>query len=373
MRIIVVGVLYAQPTLFVNPNAHLVLHPPLLRGIRHDPVEDQRGQRLDASQATGHHRHQTQTATSNAGATEAYYSLVRTMSPSSPASTSYGLTDGPMPKLRQKLSPKMLSRPRRTSAPEGADDSRPKKWIFGRSRANSSSVSTDATGNTAIGGRASDEEPRRVSTEAALPPLEETVPEDHASASTLTRSRTPRKVLLPYAPLVHPTPSYSHRLYPNWTTPLERLPRTLTVEPEAAMVEDLRSQHPDLEDDEAGTFWAGDAPWPDGSKRVEIGEDLERLRWVGPMLYVCSCGFTSPPMHEADCRRVMAQLHPSDRMVQHPPGAAAGPVEGRHPDLGPRGMYVSLGFEDLEALCPWLELRGGGAHHAEAKRDGLGF
>lgn len=36
-------------------------------------------------------------------------------------------------------------------------------------------------------------------------------------------------------------------------------------------------------------------------------------------------------------------------------------------------MYVSLGFEDLEAIMGWVELRGGGAHVADAKRGGLGF
>jgi len=36
-------------------------------------------------------------------------------------------------------------------------------------------------------------------------------------------------------------------------------------------------------------------------------------------------------------------------------------------------MYVSLGFEDLEAVMGWVELRGGGAHAANAKRGGLGF
>jgi hypothetical protein len=48
-------------------------------------------------------------------------------------------------------------------------------------------------------------------------------------------------------------------------------------------------------------------------------------------------------------------------------------LEGDYPDLGPKGMYVSLGFEDLEVIAGWVVLKGGGPNNADARRSGLGF
>jgi len=70
---------------------------------------------------------------------------------------------------------------------------------------------------------------------------------------------------------------------------------------------------------------------------------------------------------------VIAQVHPPDREQARPQGSTAKYAEGYEPDLGPTGMYASLGFEDLEVIAPWLELRGGGGNSSEAKRSGLGF
>ena len=69
--------------------------------------------------------------------------------------------------------------------------------------------------------------------------------------------------------------------------------------------------------------------------------------------------------------RLVAQLYPAARVARDRP--AEGPTEGPTPDLGPQGMYASLAFEDIAALLPWVEFKGGGAHHAEAMRSGLGF
>lgn len=68
---------------------------------------------------------------------------------------------------------------------------------------------------------------------------------------------------------------------------------------------------------------------------------------------------------------LVAQLHPPDRQSALPP-AASGSVEGDAPDLGHHGMYVSLGYEDLEDLFPWIELKGTGIT-GESRRSGLGF
>ena len=70
--------------------------------------------------------------------------------------------------------------------------------------------------------------------------------------------------------------------------------------------------------------------------------------------------------------RIVAQLHPSDRSFAHPSGSSPfGPLEGQDVDLGPKGMYVSLGFEDLEAIAPWVELRASGGNSSEPRRSQL--
>jgi hypothetical protein len=73
---------------------------------------------------------------------------------------------------------------------------------------------------------------------------------------------------------------------------------------------------------------------------------------------------------------VIAQLHPSDRETPFPQGVDHGTQlegPGDAVELGPKGMYCSVGFEDLEGLMPWVELRGGGGNSSEAMRGGMGF
>lgn len=70
---------------------------------------------------------------------------------------------------------------------------------------------------------------------------------------------------------------------------------------------------------------------------------------------------------------VLAQLFPATRTGAVPAGAPReAAVEGAEPDLGPHGMYVSLGWEDFDALLPWVELRGAGLQN-ESRRPGFGF
>jgi hypothetical protein len=72
--------------------------------------------------------------------------------------------------------------------------------------------------------------------------------------------------------------------------------------------------------------------------------------------------------------RLIAQLHPADRAEAQPQGANRRfGIEGDGVDLGPKGMYASLGFEDLETLFGWVDLKGGGGNSSEARRPGLGF
>lgn len=105
VRILAIGVLLSQPSLFVNPNAHLLLHPPLLRGIH--PVDHL----ASANVLNTEHDH-TPKATSvsnpvptgsglrpitirspsSTATNEAYFPLVRSLSPSTSQTTSYGLS-----------------------------------------------------------------------------------------------------------------------------------------------------------------------------------------------------------------------------------------------------------------------------------------
>ena len=134
---------------------------------------------------------------------------------------------------------------------------------------------------------------------------------------------------------------------------------------------DRRALHPEVEDEYDGMPWSpSTSNWGESTKMAEWDEDERvRKRWVGPMMWVCLTRI--PCLLTAS---LVAQLHPSDRQEARPLGAnASTPIEGAHVDLGPQGMYVSLGFEDLEMIMGWIELKGGGPHGAPAMRNGLGF
>jgi len=184
-------------------------------------------------------------------------------------------------------------------------------------------------------------------------------PDHHTSAIPPNQpqavpTRRPRR--LPYQRIRKPLPARSHALYPNFT-PARGIVAPDGEEP-VPFKSDTRMQHEEIEDDVAGQLWsAGEAKWGgDGSTMAEWDpESGVRQRWVGPMV-------------------VIAQLHPCDRTDPHPPGVgASSPVEGPNVDLGPKGMYLSMGFEDLEVIMPWIELKGGGGSGGAARRPGLGF
>ncbi|CAK9782914.1 hypothetical protein CC85DRAFT_266518 [Cutaneotrichosporon oleaginosum] len=70
---------------------------------------------------------------------------------------------------------------------------------------------------------------------------------------------------------------------------------------------------------------------------------------------------------------IIAQLFPSSRKEAYPPGVPQdSEVEGIQPNLGPNGMYASFGWEDFDTLLPWIELHGSGPDHGP-RRAGMGF
>ncbi|ORY34678.1 hypothetical protein BCR39DRAFT_513984 [Naematelia encephala] len=369
VRIIAVGVLYDRPTLFVNPHAHLLLHPPLLRApsalappTQMLPIQlDRRASDLGSTRPS-------------ADSNEAYFPLVRSLSTTGPEYTSYGLTEGPMPlpspSLRTTFAKVLPGRPRRSaSTGEGSEDagpsrfsgvltrarsredgeSRKRAWSFGRNRSGST------TGQVLV---SHDEEPPQDTNLSSLPeapsphisPTETSIPELEPSESTSTplipsQPKTSRR-RLPYTPLREPQPAPGYRLYPNYT------PTNLdTVIP----IVDTRPVHLEERDGAPSISPSTDYIWPDERRMCEIGTDGIPRRWVGPML-------------------LMAQLHPPDHQHPTPPTLDPSfPSEGPNVRLGAQGMYVSLGFEDLEGIAPWIELKGGGGNSGDARRGGLGF
>lgn len=105
VRVIVLGVLYKYPSLFVNQNAHDLLHPPLLTEVEMERGSSnfsgvgssgRAGSGESPSQRPAVDRIASGTASANpsSATNEVYYPLVRSLSPSGPQDTSYGLTDG---------------------------------------------------------------------------------------------------------------------------------------------------------------------------------------------------------------------------------------------------------------------------------------
>lgn len=433
VRIIALGVSIDKPSLFVNANAHLVLHPPLLRGADTDdrPIAA-RLSHGDAGPERAHGRmRSTTTPPSMVGSSEAYYPLVRSISPNGPHTTSYGLSDGPMPSLGSSSSAagpsvkrslaRVMPRTRRLSSWNGSIEESDEPGS-GPSASNSISTSPPSSSRTSIGGmlslnrtRSRDKSPsaggadhnRRAwsfarpragsdgyvitAEDMGVPPLpvshgpltpvmptlaERELPDSPPSPNLAGRGQplppTPPKTpvpapsaRLPYAPLRKPLPAPGFRLYPNYTpvpapaSAYESLAPAQTQDPEGCTavrgVQDTRQTYEEVEDDSYVHVWGGD-DMPAWSRMAEWDSaGHARRRWVGPMV-------------------LFAQLFPTDRSAPHPPGVdQSGPVEGPGVDLGPKGMYASLGFEDLDRLLPWVELKGGGGNSAEARRAGLGF
>ncbi|KAL7425200.1 hypothetical protein Q5752_000888 [Cryptotrichosporon argae] len=212
---------------------------------------------------------------------------------------------------------------------------------------------------------------------------------DRSGSSTAVAVTRPPSPALPkptpvarlaYVPMTHPTPATSHALYPN-LTPSESFMVCVPRHPARAgtsstapgtgtggvggalqLVDssedgrwivghaDRRGLYTEAPDDLV--VWGAEEC--DGTRMAEVTDNGQR-RWVGSMILV-------------------AQLHPTDRREAHPAGSnPAGPVEGADVDLGPRGMYASLGFEDVDALFPWVRLKSAGAYSADPRRSGMGF
>ncbi|OCF42644.1 hypothetical protein I317_03503 [Kwoniella heveanensis CBS 569] len=469
VRILAFGVLVDQPSLFVNPNAHLALHPPLLRhlslppDVDSDTIAGSRYYRSSEQVTASRMKGKAPSASPSGGPNEAYFPLVRSMSPSSPRTTSYGLSmaenavssfgaaaipivsGGPSAQTASTSAGSSASPPqtpsgsslrstlasyipitgrRRTSssaaeqtlsgsgtsqghgstAPTSSslgavltlvrsrdsDDGsgRRRTWSLGRARAGSTSTINNLLASaSAEGGSGSNQASSRIAESATpegsglassaavsgpsagLPALTE-VPSPVDEQSTVIRATSTNGHKVeerPYDTLEKPQPALSHMRYPNFTPrpdSVDSKPSALASPDEdehqadgVKHTSDLRSTHPEVDDEYEGGLWGGDVSWGHGGMRMaEWDEEIgKRRRWVGPMILV-------------------AQLHPPTKPTPHPSSVPpTAPLEGANPDLGPKGMYASLGFEDIEAIFPWVELKSSGAWNGESRRSGLGF
>lgn len=311
VRILAIGVLYAQSSIFVNPNAHLVCHPPLLRHLTTRQTEDHRVPSGVVQARDIPPRTPMASVSPSANSNEVYFPLVRSISPSGPASTTYGLGEG---SSSQQLavspsSPGLLStfarvlpgRTRRQSSfgaeaedrglfrarsrdPDTLDEGRRRTWSFGRARHGSSS---SITGPTPPIVEPVNGEPRVTQPlTPAMPTLPELVVDKTVPPPTPPRTRTPSPLLqtrkrLPYSPLVKPVPHRSFVNYPNYT------PSSGDVDPSGKPLRaDRRMQHDEVEDDGLAGVWSQpDSSWPEEIKMAEWDEVAKcRRRWVGPMM-----------------------------------------------------------------------------------------
>lgn len=300
VRILAIGVLTSEPTLFVNNNAHSILHPPLLRGMSTpaDPL---------SSHSTSGVRGKPPKPPA-AITNEVYFPLVRSLSPSGPSNTNYGLGDGNVlpphspplssPSLTTGLSRLLPSRRRRNTSTEDtvardsrlvptrsrdSDEGRRRSWASVLTRTRSGSI-----GNTLERTISSSQPIAMTSPVLAVvgeqSPDEgvvETLLEGHDDPDASLHSPGlpgPSVMTRPYPTMQHPLPAPSHQLYPNFT------PMSATAGSEE-ITRDLRMTHPEVEDDYNGNLWARDDTQQGEVRMVEWNQPQERReRWVGPVL-----------------------------------------------------------------------------------------
>ncbi|ORX37661.1 hypothetical protein BD324DRAFT_622801 [Kockovaella imperatae] len=404
VRILAIGVLLSSPSLFVNPNAHLLLHPPLLRQIPMDlsDIDDVDVQMTVYDAVRSSSPPQIRTRTREADSSDSEQPVlpipVKSGRARSPVEAS-----GSSPRIRNTLAALIPGRGRRSSngangqssgainrqvaaqtstgrsldnsggplnrirSRETGDQGRRRGWSLSLPRSRNMTVDEQVPSAQSSSSSEMIVEQHITALSASFGHVMTAVPEVQSNPPADAPSR-PREISspprpqarssdAPYPILTHPQPNGSHRFYPNHTPPHFLLADGMEfMDSSAPPASDTRARHSECEDDGIGMLWsAGEAHWgDDGSKMAEIDSRTGlRSRWVGPMILV-------------------AQLHPCDRSAAHPSGASPyGPLEGQNVDLGPKGMYTSIGFEDLEVVAPWVELKAGGGNSSEARRDFL--
>lgn len=306
MRILAIGVLSSEPTLFVNPNAHALLHPPLLRS-RPGHFDDLWSVPLDSRGVAP--PKSPSSVLNGTTSNEVYFPLVRTLSPSTPGTTSYGLGEGasslqanapplPSPSLSSTLARVLPGRRRRSTATDlqtaadgttlsqvrsrDSDEGRRRSWAsaFGRNRSGSTGNTLERTISStqpvalASPGLAAVGEVSPLHEDQSPPLAIETV----SSTTDPSHSNSSSDAARPYPTIRKPVPAPAYELYPNFTPPCGESDKVVT---------DTRALHPEVEDDYNGHLWASDeTTHRDYVRMVEWSEQRgRRERWVGPMMY----------------------------------------------------------------------------------------
>ena len=319
--------LYPEPSIFVNPNAHLALHPPLLRGIAPHPAHRTTGTTRQERTTTTSAidvptRLPTAAVTPSSNSNEVYFPLVRSISPSGPAHTTYGMGESSTQTTTTSLSPSSPSllstfarvlpgRTRRLSSAgsesddrggifrvrsrEARDidgDGRKRTWSFSRTR----SASTIPQGTEPASASSQDVQSDQHLPQAtrpltpAMPSLPELSPQESMSMRPPTPPRTPSPIkrhhfqaTMPYSRITKPQPHSAFRDYPNYSP----LPSTGLEDAEGRPQRgDRRMLHEEVEDDGLSSLWSTtESAWPDGRRMAEWDPVESRaVRWVGPML-----------------------------------------------------------------------------------------
>ena len=294
VRILAVGVLSSEPTLFINPNAHRLLHPPLLRDTT---------THIDTPPPTPIWFDSTITASrpiaaynESANSNEAYFPLVRTLSPSTPGTTSYGLGEGYMvprspgpssPSLASTIASILPGRRRRNTEETGRsllsqvrsreqrdpDEVRRRSWAFGRNRTGSTSNALAAGGSVVSEQEAEAPGPTMPSvSEQISVPIEPPKADQHDGQAEIINHEIDAK---PYPIIRRPLPATGYANYPNYT-----------ITPNTETMRDTRYLYPEIEDNTTGQLWADEEPTHrDDIRLVEWSQARSRReRWVGPMM-----------------------------------------------------------------------------------------
>ncbi|BEJ04297.1 hypothetical protein CcaverHIS641_0201140 [Cutaneotrichosporon cavernicola] len=411
VRILAVGVLADKPSYYVNPNAHFVVHPPLLRPV----TEKTKPRKMP-------HRNSAPPPGTGPSGIPAPPPRANSISFAVPVVAAPGLSMATATQSeRSSLFAGFSWRPgRRHSVDNGLASStenaeagpstppltrswsresdRRRSWAPGWGRRSSTTslpletrplsplvpiLNTSNTSGSAPTGDAGDSPivtAQQMEQLSITPPLTQlatpivhpsetlpTLPEHHSDPPTPPTpqpSPPPSRKRFPYRPLQIPAPAYSHTQYPNYT-PFEEDPDETTLEA-LRRVRDFRADYREVEEDAEDRVWSGnEGIWgPDSEAMAETSVEDRRSRWVGPMMCVI--------LEVADTS-IIAQIFPGSRKEAYPLGAPQdSEVEGVQPNLGPNGMYASFGWEDFDTFLPWIELRGSGADHG-ARRAGMGF
>ncbi|TXT12974.1 hypothetical protein VHUM_01375 [Vanrija humicola] len=323
VRILVIGVVSDRASYNTNSNAHLLLHPPLLR-LRGDAepkpyrsldLQPEAPQKTVKAAAPAPVTIPVQSSlaplarTTSAGSTSSMggslgvtpenYSILSTLSSWIPRRRSSTDVD---PETDRLLT---LDGTRLTTVRSREEDRR--RWSFSRSgRANSVSSPTASSSALPVQPQAATAtRPSAVSPTSPTTPLP-TLPEDHPEAGgsagkptapepTLQDQLSASPSRLPYPVLTYPTPAYSHELYPNHTPSYQThmlVPSTDRPIPgqepafdSVPVVRDLRNDHEEREEDVNGVLWSNESTWPDGERMTEwVAQSSTRRRWVGPVM-----------------------------------------------------------------------------------------